>query len=56
MVTGEGAVVGGWEVLADDGHVGGGWDETMAKQVLQVAQEWQQWRWRLQWRQRGHLI
>ncbi|CAL8086785.1 unnamed protein product [Prunus armeniaca] len=40
------------EVLAGDGHVGGGWDEAMAKQV----QEWQQWRRRLQWRTRGHLI
>ncbi|XP_008222602.1 PREDICTED: uncharacterized protein LOC103322463 isoform X4 [Prunus mume] len=44
------------EVLAGDGHVGGGWDEAMAKQVLKVAQEWQQWRRRLQWRTRGHLI
>ncbi|XP_020418546.1 uncharacterized protein LOC18780826 [Prunus persica] len=38
MVTGEGVVVGGWEVLADDGHVGGGWDEVMAEQQqLSVA-------------------
>ncbi|KAI5334781.1 hypothetical protein L3X38_024914 [Prunus dulcis] len=31
-----GAVVGGWEVLADDGHVGGGWDEVMAEQQQRV--------------------
>ncbi|XP_021833448.1 uncharacterized protein LOC110773251 isoform X4 [Prunus avium] len=38
------------EVLAGNGHVGGGWDEEMAEQVLQVAQEWKQWR------SRGRLI
>ncbi|XP_021810206.1 uncharacterized protein KIAA2012-like isoform X3 [Prunus avium] len=42
-----GATVAGRELLADDGYVGGGWDQAMVRRVLQWH-EWEQereWEW-----------